>query len=469
MMGGSASASGVRAPQADAQSVAVIASWDAQARKAAVQRDLVVDHRGLGYLRVEGRAPIPYGHTTPAAVNATSGGREVTAMPAAGPSSPSPVSAPSIGSLDPTAGATIGGSYTFKATVTDPEGVRSVTFNITPSGGSTSAFKASNIGSNVWAIYVSGMWDGSWSWQVVAKDGGPKGGATGTSPSTSFTVSGAGAGGGTTTGTTIANAQWTTDDIVKRTVGRIFFRMPDDSSLVTWSGYVCSGTAVSNSSGNSYSLILTAGHCVYDDVNKVFARDVLFIPDQAATTGTRTDLDCSNDRYGCWTPTLGYVDNNWATRTWPNNIPWDYAFYSVPNSGRYTAGQTTVSAALESNGTMTISFSPASGYVTGIGYPYNYDPQLRYCAQTVSTSSSGLFLSKCTLSGGASGGPWLTNATTNSRLIVSLNSWGYSGRAGMGGPYLNSGNSTAQCVYDYANAGTGSATSVTRGFTVSCP
>jgi hypothetical protein len=46
----------------------------------------------------------------------------------------------------------------------------------------------------------------------------------------------------------------------------------------------------------------TASHCVYDNVNMAFARNVLFIPDQADTTGTGTDFNCNNDPYGCWVP-----------------------------------------------------------------------------------------------------------------------------------------------------------------------
>ena len=57
--------------------------------------------------------------------------------------------------------------------------------------------------------------------------------------------------------------------------------------------------------------ILTAAHCVYDDVNKAFARNVLFIPDQAGTTGAGTDQDCSNDPVGCWEPSHGVVDVDW--------------------------------------------------------------------------------------------------------------------------------------------------------------
>ncbi|MFP6837769.1 MAG: NAD(P)H-dependent oxidoreductase subunit E [Pseudomonadales bacterium] len=49
----------------------------------------------------------------------------------------------------------------------------------------------------------------------------------------------------------------------------------------------------------SSSTILTAAHCVYDDVHNAFARNVLFIPNQADTTGSATDLNCNNDPLGC--------------------------------------------------------------------------------------------------------------------------------------------------------------------------
>ena len=115
--------------------------------------------------------------------------------------------------------------------------------------------------------------------------------------------------------------------------GRIYFEMPGNAKHKgPWSGYVCSGTVAYDEDTADRSIIITASHCVYDDANKAFARNVLFIPNQAGG-GKRTDQDCSSDLLGCWLPSFGVVDVNWKTRTFPDNIKWDYAYYVVDDEG----------------------------------------------------------------------------------------------------------------------------------------
>ena len=113
---------------------------------------------------------------------------------------------------------------------------------------------------------------------------------------------------------------------------------------------MCSGTVATDGIAGR-SVILTAAHCVYDDANKAFARNVLFIPDQTDTTGTGTDLNCSNDPMGCWAPSFGVVDVNYTATIFPNNNAWDYAFYVVSDTGAHTAGFLTgVGDALDAGG-----------------------------------------------------------------------------------------------------------------------
>ena len=66
-----------------------------------------------------------------------------------------------------------------------------------------------------------------------------------------------GRGGGTDDGT-VTFGQWDLGDQVLRSSGRILFEMGDG-----W--YVCSGTAVTDST-TGRSVVLTAAHCIYDDV-----------------------------------------------------------------------------------------------------------------------------------------------------------------------------------------------------------
>src|SRR6185503_2355842 len=185
--------------------------------------------------------------------------------------------------------------------------------------------------------------NGSWSWYVVAQDNGKPANTT-TSAQWPFTVNTGGGGGGG--GGTIPDAEWTGGGVVQRAAGRIYFEMPANIGRTRWDGYVCSGTAVSDGTG-SRSIVLTASHCVYDDANKAFARNVMFIPDQAHTTAAGTDRVCANDPIGCWVPNFGVVDVNWTTRTFPNNVHWDYAFYVVSDTGAHQAGLTAANDALD--------------------------------------------------------------------------------------------------------------------------
>ena len=69
--------------------------------------------------------------------------------------------APSISNRDPAVGATIGAAYTFKATVTDTSGIRSVSFKIGPSGGVQQSFNASAGANGVYSAQLSGFTNGN--------------------------------------------------------------------------------------------------------------------------------------------------------------------------------------------------------------------------------------------------------------------------------------------------------------------
>jgi hypothetical protein len=229
---------------------------------------------------------------------------------------------------------------------------------------------------------------------------------------------------------------------VKNAAGRIYFKMGS-------SGYVCSGTAVKDTSTGK-SIIQTAAHCVYDDVAKTFANSVLFIPNQDATTGTQTDTNCSNDPLGCWAPTYGVVDVDWTSRTFPDNIPWDYGYYVVPATGAHSGAS--VNESLEvAAGTLDVSFAaPTPGFLThALGYSYSDDPHFMYCAEGMSTNgASNWWLPNCGLSGGASGGPWVQPMSNGTGPLISVNSWGYTRSPGMAGPKLS--DTSAKCIFDAA-------------------
>lgn len=463
----------------------VIEHWTKERRANAIPRDFVIDPRGLGYMRRRDGSLEPYGHDI--AAQATQRNQIVSPFgkPVAGDTGPT-----AFTNMDPAAGTAIGASKTFSVNVTDPDGIRSVTFKIWKGSSTAQSFSATNTpGTDTWSVALQGFTDGAdWHWQVEAKDGAARGGNTATSTTVDFTVNtgGGGSGGGTGAGT-VTNAQWTSGGTVQTAAGRLFFEMPNNKGRKMWTGYVCSGTVATDATSGR-SVIITAAHCVYDDANKAFARNVMFIPNQAGTSGSGTDSNCGNDPLGCWVPSFGVVDVEWTTRKFPANIAWDYAYYVVNDSGAHSPGLNSTSEVLDTAaGSLPVSFGTVS-YIGGpttpspftyaLGYSYSEDPKFMYCAENMTTEGSvNWWLPSCLLSGGSSGGPWVQSMdkTAGSGPIISVNSWGYTNRSGMAGPKLVSppdGTSSASCVFGTAKSKPFSEVSTIlgdAGVAVTCP
>ncbi len=445
----------------DADKARVVEYWTNERRAGAIPRDLVIDSRGLGYLRRQDGSLQPYGHQITA--EATSGSPRPLARPQGGNND---TTAPSILDMNPAATdplAVIGASHTFSATVTDEEsGVKSVSFIIRyPDEVTTQTFQATEGANDTWSVSLQGFTDGVWSWSVEAKDNAKKGGNRATSDVVNFSVDTGGGGGGSAGADTITNAEWTTGGAVHTAAGRIYFEMPNNAKWRgPWRAYVCSGTVVTDATPER-SVILTAAHCVYDDVNKAYARNVLFIPNQAETTGSGTDLNCGNDPLGCWVPSFGVVNVNWTTSTFPSNIAWDYAYYAVQDSGAHS-GSSPSDVLDVAAGALPVSFSTpyiddgdpgahSIDFTHALGYSYSEDPKLMYCAEDMTTEgAANWWLPSCGLSGGSSGGPWVQpmDSSLGSGPVISVNSWGYSNSPGMAGPKLD--NSCAADVFGMA-------------------
>lgn len=450
-------------PSVAAEHVRIVEYWTGERRANAIPRDLVLDSRGLAYLRMPNGFLQPYGHQIAAI---TSGDPRTMGKPVGGDTTP-----PSISGADPN-GIAISDSHVFNATVIDSSGVKSVTFTIRSPSGTSQSFSASLGSNNVWAASLQGFTDGIWSWTITAKDNASRGGNMGTGGPYSFTVNTGGGGGGTGT---VTNAQWTAEPI-QTAAGRLYFEMPNNKQRTgPWTGYVCSGTVVNDGGTSARSIILTAAHCVYDDAHAAFARNVMFFPDQTGTTSTSgTDRNCSNDPIGCWTPSFGVVDADWTTRTFPNNEKWDYAFYVVGDSGHHTQGLTTTSTSILDTeaGSLPISFVAPQHDVAGstdfshaFGYSYSEDPKLMYCAEDMTTTGTvNWWLPSCGMTGGSSGGPWVQplDSSSKSGPVISVNSWGYTNSPGMAGPKLSTGTS-ASCVFSEATTTPFTSVPVTDG------
>jgi Bacterial Ig-like domain len=438
---------------ARAEHTRIVEHWTHARMAAAIPRDMVIDERGYGYLRKPDGSLEPYGHNVAAA------SKPASPQPLARPGGDA--TPPSISGLDPATGATVGASYAFKATVTDASGLRSVTFRVGPQGGQQQSFNAAGGANNVFSVQLSGLTNGTWTWSVVAKDTANN---SSTSSTQTFTVDTSGGGGGGS-GNVVTNAEWTGGGVVQNAVGRLYFEMPSNSRRTRWAGYVCSGTVVADATSGR-SIVQTASHCVYDDSYKAFARNVLFIPNQSGTTGAATDLNCTNDPFGCWTAAFGVVDVNWTTRTFPDNVAWDYAYYVFNDAGAHTQGLANASDQLDGAvAPISVQFTvprfnvanSTADYTNALGYSYSEDPNFMYCAEDMTQlDGANWWLGSCGLSGGSSGGSWIQPLTNGSGPLISVNSWGYTNQPGMAGPKLSG--TSASCIFTRAKSGTVTAT-----------
>merc|ERR1712195_223760 len=252
--------------------------------------------------------------------------------------------------------------------------------------------------------------------------------------------------------TEVIDDEWDSNwgGVLQNAAGRLYYKMKNANG--GYSSYVCSGTVVIDDKADR-SVIMTAAHCEVNDGYKEFAKDVIFIPNQAGGTGSRTDSNCNNDPLGCWAASFGVADTDWASRSFPANIPWDYAMYVVEAVGAREgpstrADGTAIQDSLElavlvpDSNIPEVSFEAAVSdpmpFTYALGYSYKDDPNFHHCGKELSLRNGGLFLDNCLLSGGASGGPWIQGNAQDHKLI-SVNSWGYSDGVtpGMGAPRLD--------------------------------
>ncbi len=244
-------------------------------------------------------------------------------------------------------------------------------------------------------------------------------------------------GGGGGSGTNVLGASWTGGGAVLKLSGKVLFTMDSGD-------YICSGTLIADPTNNDRSIVITAGHCSYDEADGGFARNWTFYPE----FDTNATYTCSQSKWGCWVATALAVHNGFAQAGGFNTqaTTYDWSFAVLKNGG---FGNNLAETAL--GGTMAKTFTaPSVGSQTfNFGYPaagkyHGYD--LTYCADQIFNDSLNENLTlgvDCDMTGGSSGGPWLGsfNTSTGAGIVDSVNSYGYSGQKKEYGPKFNSNTS----------------------------
>jgi hypothetical protein len=253
-------------------------------------------------------------------------------------------------------------------------------------------------------------------------------------PSENAKPAGPGGGGGSTT---VTGASWNSGGKVKATTGKVLFAMGS-------SYYVCSASTAGPADDGA-SVVLTAAHCVYDnDPGGGFATNWVFIPDydaQPAPLSTSSSSYCNDTKYGCWSAAAMKVHTTFMNAGGFNStaIPFDFAFVRLNAGGKANAEADSVVGAQD------IAFTTVTGqHAYAFGYPASgryRGNDLVYCAGILGTDpsqSNRTYRLGCDMTGGSSGGPWLTGFANGAGTLSSVNSYGYSGVKNMYGPKLNS-------------------------------
>jgi hypothetical protein len=185
-------------------------------------------------------------------------------------------------------------------------------------------------------------------------------------------------------------------------IGKLFFDVNPDPIVTQWSW--CTGTAVNS---ENKSLVLTAGHCVWDIGHRRWYTNAYFVP----------GYENGREPFGRWPVRL--VSTTWNYFNHGTSAD-DMAIALVTRNSSGTALVNRV-------GGHGIAFNqPVNQFRTSFGYPitdwrwpgWTSDGQdMYYCQGTDSYFSSGSFAGQmllgCRMTGGASGGPWLTNVQWN--------------------------------------------------------
>ena len=224
---------------------------------------------------------------------------------------------------------------------------------------------------------------------------------------------------------------WVDGGLVLQATGKVFFS-------IGVSRYVCSGSVVTEAD-TGRSIVLTAGHCIYDQASRAFVTNFMFYPEY----DTNPTSTCANTKWGCWTASALVAHNGWTSQTTLNSssLQYDWGFAVVTTGG--LSGTAQLDATVGSFDLVVSGFSAgAQGFSFGYpaAAPYG-GADLTYCSQTLGQDANmgnvTWAMNTCAMTGGSSGGPWMSSFTTDRGGLSSVNSYGYTGLTGMYGPKFN--------------------------------
>jgi hypothetical protein len=238
----------------------------------------------------------------------------------------------------------------------------------------------------------------------------------------------------------VKGASWTGGGEVVEATGVVVFTMGGID-------FRCSGSVVDDSRGG-FSLVLTAAHCAYDDIEGAFATNWMFIPEW----DTAPTFTCAASAHGCWTAQGLVVRAEWASGG-PDGFAFDYAVAIVGAGDRGTQLDSTVgSFPIQYGGVAVGDRLYAFGYPSVKRYS---GTDLTYCFGDISTDkkfADQTWGMKCDMTAGSSGGPWFDDFSTSTGdgTLSSLSSYSYGNQPIMYGPKFTA---VTESVVEAADSG----------------
>lgn len=239
-----------------------------------------------------------------------------------------------------------------------------------------------------------------------------------------------------TTGTTVATTDWPQGaQIAQTAVGKVFFS-------VGTGNYVCSGALATDSEADR-AIVLTAAHCAWSQGSPgAYVTNFAFIPNY------------EGDNRIAWYSSALIVPSEFASQSTFNTtaISHDWAF-AVIRPG--VLGNPKTLPDVDFQGVSKNSYDlNISGFTSGYSsFAFGYPQAKPFNGLTLKYAGSPIFIDSntkttwgmsSTMTGGASGGPWLSNGTSKTVDAVdgklsSVNSYKYSrDSTKMYGPFFNS-------------------------------
>lgn len=229
-----------------------------------------------------------------------------------------------------------------------------------------------------------------------------------------------------------STTDWPTDAPIAQTaVGKVFF-------TASGSNYVCSGALVKDGI-SALAIVATAGHCVWEQnsAGGGFVSNWIFVPNYDGNpNGTQ------------WAASALVVRDEFASQTSFNitALQNDWAFAVIKSD----------SGSLPDNNDANAYLLSVTGFSTNVAsFAFGYPAVAPFNGQSLKYAGATIFIDpntkstwgmNSTMTGGASGGPWLSNGTSrdgltfgNSGAISSVNSYKYNrDSTKMYGPMFNS-------------------------------